>query len=79
MWWLKIFFILVSASGISIFGLKTFHWYECSRSLDALMGTPPTIHCGPYPFDFTSDYRRIKLLNAGLIPADELRPEEILE
>ena len=27
----------------------------------------------------SEDHRRIKLLNAGLIPADELRPEEILE
>ena len=78
-WWLKIVFILFSASGISIFGLKTFHWHECNRSADALFGTPPMIHCGSHPFDFSGDYRRVKLLNAGLIPANELRPEELLE
>jgi len=79
MWWLKIVFILFSASGISVFGLKTFHWYQCNRSADALFGTPPMIHCGTHPFDFSGDYRRVKLLNAGLIPANELRPEELLE
>ena len=79
MWWLKIVFILFSASGISIFGLKSLHWHQCIRSYDALWGTPPVIDCGPHPFDLVGDYRRSALLNAGLIPPEELRPEELLQ
>ena len=79
MWWLKVLFVLVSAACISIFGVRAFHWHDCTRSFDALFGTPSAIHCGPSPFDFSADYVRPLMLNEGLIPSDELRPEELLE
>ena len=79
MWWLKVLLVIVPLSLISVFGLRTLHWHECNQSWDALLGTPPVVDCGPHPFEFSGDYRRSRLLNAGLIPPEELRPEELMQ
>jgi len=79
MWWLRVFFVFLPLSLVSVFGLRILHWHDCNNSVDARLGTPPLIDCGPHPFEFSGDYRRSRLLNEGLIPPEELRSEELLQ
>ena len=79
MWYLRAVVVSLSLGVLCILGLRTLHWHECMQGWDALFGTPPVIDCGPHPLEFAGDYRRSRLLNEGLIPTAELRPEELLQ